>query len=544
MVGRAAGRPAPVERQVQQPVSGDEGVASLSMAPLELLRAVLWNMADGVTVMDRDNRIVLHNPAAARLLDLVPGRLSPAPGMEFRAADGALMPLSALPSVRALSGQALDDEVVAVRLAPDAPDRWFSVTARPLDGPDGIDGALLVFRDVTGARQADASRQALEARVRQAQRMEAIGQLAGGVAHDFNNLLQAITGFVDLARGDLPDPHPARRRLDEAARAAERASALTRQLLLFSRREPAECRVFDLCRTVTEMVQMIRRVIGPHIDLELHAAGGPCCVDGDPGQVEQVLLNLCVNARDALGDGGLIRIETTCDGGAPAGRPGRWGRLTVRDNGPGIPEDIRSRIFEPFFTTKPRGKGTGLGLATAWAIVEQHGGVVELETAPGAGAAFHVWLPAVAERETVPVARPQRAPRGHGETVLLVEDEELVRALALEVLERAGYRVLVARDGDEACALIDGHRGPLDAALIDVMMPKKNGRAVAAHLRRAVPGAAIVMTSGYDGEAAGSPPPGPHALLRKPYGPALLLIAIREALDHAASRPPASSPAH
>ncbi|MGE3274008.1 MAG: ATP-binding protein [Vicinamibacterales bacterium] len=502
--------------------------ASVAVATADLLRAVLAHMTDGVLLMSAANEVLLFNPAAGAMLGISSDEPSRAPRQIWDAA-GTPLHGSRLPSVRAINGECVDEEILRVRVGAEGPDRWLAVTARPL-GSSVPAGAVLVFRDVTAARSAARDRAALELQVRQAQRMEAVGQLAGGVAHDFNNLLQAITGFIDLARADLTREHPATRRLEEAARAAERAASLTRQLLLFSRREPIEPRVFDVCRTAAEMTQMIRRVIGAHIDLELHAAGGPCAVEGDPGQIEQVLLNLCVNARDALVDGGVIRIEVACGDAAPHDRPGRWGRLTVRDTGPGVDPAVLPRIFEPFFTTKPRGQGTGLGLATVWAIAERHGGIVEVQSAAGEGAAFHVWLPLSAAAVPVPPPVTTSVVRGCGERVLLVEDEEQVRALAEEVLRRGGYHPVSARDGEEAVRLVDAAAEPFDAALIDLMLPRRGGRAVASHLSARMPSAAVVLTSGYDGS---DELPGSDAahVLRKPYVPSVLLACLREAID-------------
>ncbi len=402
------------------------------------------------------------------------------------------------------------------------------------DSSGAVTGLASFGRDMTDQRQ-------LEAQYRQSQKMEAVGQLAGGVAHDFNNLLQVITGFASLALDDLPEGAPVRREISEIERAALRATALVRQLLAFRRRQTMERRLIDPNETVGTLLTMLRRVIGEQIELEFLPGADVPPVEADPGQIEQVLVNLCVNARDAMPAGGRITLSTAL---AVIGadflerhswaRPGAFVLLKVSDTGPGIPADVLEHIFEPFFTTKDVGKGTGLGLATVYGIVKQHEGMIEVSTLAESGTTFLVYLPAAdtAGRPEEPghVAAPAR----HADaTILLAEDETLVRSLALRVLEQAGFRVLVAKDGAEAIALVESRGAEIDLAVLDVVMPKASGPQVRARIREIQPGMAVIYCSGYsrqmladsviaDDETAD--------VLRKPYAPRALLDRVRGAL--------------
>ncbi len=392
-------------------------------------------------------------------------------------------------------------------------------------------------------------RRELEERLRQAQKLEAIGRLAGGVAHDFNNMLTAIGGYNTLALERAPDGSPLRADLDEIRKATERAALLTRQLLAFSRKQILQPELLNLNAVILELEAMLRPLIGEDIVLttSLDPALGP--IEADPGQLQQVLMNLVVNARDAMPAGGALVIETA---NAEIGdddatiAAGRYVSLTVRDSGHGIDAATLEQIFEPFFTTKEVGKGTGLGLATVYGIVKQSGGYVVVESEPDRGTAFTVYLPRDAEARTRPDGdeppaeaplteqepEPEPAPvaPAAAETVLLVEDEEVVRRLVRQVLEGAGYRVLEAADGGEAIELArDGH---VDLLLTDLVMPKLGGREVAAELRRALPDLKVIYMSGYaDGGILenGLLQPGTE-LLEKPFAFADLTGRVRRVL--------------
>jgi PAS domain S-box-containing protein len=417
---------------------------------------------------------------------------------------------------------------------------WRQVETRavPVLGADGrVEEWVGVTDDVTETRQ-------MEDQFRQAQKMEAVGRLAGGVAHDFNNLLTVINGYSELVLGGLGRDDPARGLVEEIRRAGDRSAALTRQLLAFSRREVVAPRVLDPNAVVRDLERMLRRVIGEDVRLETDLRADAGQVLADRGQLEQVVLNLAVNARDAMPTGGTLTVAVRpaeVNGrpapGAPAVRPGRYVALTVRDTGCGMTDEVKARVFEPFFTTKGVGRGTGLGLAVVHGVAERAGGGVAVESAPGAGAAFHVYLPRVDDPTPPPKPRSvlAEAPRGT-ETVLLVEDEAAVRALSRAVLEGAGYTVLEAVDGDDVGRALADRRGPLDLVVTDVVMPGAGGSEVAARVRAEYPGVRVLFVSGYtDDEVVryGVERDGVD-FLQKPFTPLVLAHAVRAVLD----RPP------
>ncbi|MCM2256356.1 MAG: response regulator [Vicinamibacteria bacterium] len=388
---------------------------------------------------------------------------------------------------------------------------------------------------------------ALEAQLRQAQKMEAIGQLAGGVAHDFNNILGVITGFAGILLARLPPADPLCRHAQEVANAAQRGAGLTRQLLAFSRQQALAPRVLDLNPVVSGMVAMLRRILGEDVDLLMALAPDVPLVRVDPGQVEQVLLNLAANARDAMPTGGRLTIETADIylGEAYARRhvevrAGPYTMIAVSDSGRGMDEQTQARIFDPFFTTKEPGKGTGLGLATVYGIVKQSGGHISLYSEPGVGTTFKVYLPQVGEEAETAAsveASAELAPTleapGGAETILVVEDEPALRAVIQEVLEDHGYTVLVAADGLEALAVAEAGLPSLDLLLTDVVMPRLNGPDLFARLARSRPSLLCLFMSGYTGHAAlnNGAFPGGHGWLDKPFTPDGLLRKVREALD-------------
>jgi two-component system, cell cycle sensor histidine kinase and response regulator CckA len=393
---------------------------------------------------------------------------------------------------------------------------------------------LAILRDVT-------ERQRLEALLLQSQKMESVGRLAGGVAHDFNNLLGVITGYGDLLLREIGEGHPAHRRVVEIRKAADRAAALTRQLLAFSRKQVMHLRVLDLNAVVDGIEPMLRRLIGEHIQLitVLHPDLGR--VKADPGQLEQVIANLAVNSRDAMARGGKLIIETgnveldeMYAAARPDARPGPHVMLAVSDTGHGMDTATLSHMFEPFFTTKGLGQGTGLGLATVYGIVRQVGGQVMVYSEPGRGTSFKIYLPRMEEAaDEVRVAAPAGpAPRGT-ETVLLVEDEPALRILIDEILLDAGYRVLEAATPDEALALAAAHDGVIHLALTDVVLPSMSGRQMADVVRAARPETRVLFMSGYTDDAIshhGILEPGRH-FMEKPFTSDALLRKVREILD-------------
>ena len=379
----------------------------------------------------------------------------------------------------------------------------------------------------------------LEQQFHQAQKMESIGQLAGGVAHDFNNLLTVITGYsqVMMAKPSLPDAM--RKNLEEIDRAAMRAAALTRQLLAFSRQQVLEPQILDLNGVIEDAAAMLRRVIGENYDLVVRLDPALPQVKADPGQLEQVLMNLVVNARDAMPDGGSVVIETqpvSLDAAYsrdhPGVVPGDYILLAVTDTGVGMDEATRTRIFEPFFTTKPVGRGTGLGLATVFGIVKQSGGTIAVYSEPGRGTAMKIYLPVFqGHAAAAEAAAPAPAAAG-SETVLLVEDEPEVRAYLHEVLLELGYSVLAAGAPAQARALSRTHNGPIHLLLSDVIMPETNGPALAAELRQLRPDMQVLYVSGYPSQAvvASGALHADAAFLHKPFTPAALAAKIRSLL--------------
>jgi PAS domain S-box-containing protein len=354
------------------------------------------------------------------------------------------------------------------------------------------------LRDVT-------DKKALQHQFLQSQKMEAIGRLAGGVAHDFNNMLSAILGFAGIVHSELSEQDPLRSDVAEIVAAAERASSLTRQLLAFSRRQILEPQVLDLTEHIVSMEGMLRRLLGENVELHLGLAQRLGCVRADPAQIEQIVLNLVINARDALPPtGGRITIETAnVELDEEYSRqhlsvaPGEHVLLSVADNGQGMEDSVRERIFEPFFTTKALGKGTGLGLATVFGIVKQSGGHIWLYSEQGRGSTFKVYLPRVQDAATAAKkAGPQARLQGN-ETILLVEDESGVRAFAKRALQREGYVVLEAENGGEALLIAEQHRGHIHLLLTDVVMPRMNGRALADRLLAMRPDLKVIYMSGY-----------------------------------------------
>jgi PAS domain S-box-containing protein len=403
--------------------------------------------------------------------------------------------------------------------------------------------AIAMLEDITPRKQAEDERVRLESQLRQAQKMEAVGQLAGGVAHDFNNLLTAIRGYSEFALNRLGEGNPGLRKdIEEIAKSADRASSLTRQLLAFSRKQLLQPRILQLNDVVSEVDKMLRRLIGEDIEVVTIFGRALGRVKADPGQIEQVLVNLVVNARDAMPDGGKLTIETSnvdVDEELAAAHdgllPGRYVMLAVHDTGHGIDAATKSRLFEPFFTTKEQGKGTGLGLATVYGIVKQSGGYVIVESEPGNGAAFKVFLnrleAGVEEVEGILRIDDER-PRG-SETVLLVEDEEVVRNLVREILEGNGYTVLEARNGAEALELGRQFTSPIHLLVTDVVMPKMSGRELAERLVTIHRETRVLYMSGYtDGAIGQHGVLDPHTeLLQKPFTFEALAQKVRKVLD-------------
>ena len=404
-----------------------------------------------------------------------------------------------------------------------------------VSGEPAVDGAGRVAR-ILGTMQDVTERRYLEGQLREAQKLEAIGRLAGGVAHDFNNLLTVILGFGEGLMLDLPVEDKRRPAAVQIRAAARRAAALTQQLLAFGRRQRLELRELDLNGVLVELREILQRLVGDQVSLVVTPAARHSVVRADRGQKEQVLMNLALNARDAMPDGGTLRIGTRDlepgERGASPAAP--MLELTVGDTGQGMSPEVQAHIFEPFYTTKEVGHGAGLGLASVYGTVTQTGGTIEVESAPGQGSTFRIHLPSMAGAGSAEPAAPAVATvPGGEETVLMVEDEPAVRGLVTEVLRRKGYRVLEAGDGQEALEMARRHAGPLHLLVADIVMPGMGGRDVARRLAAERPGLRVLLISGY-GIEPGDPyggGPGLEAFLQKPFTPAALARRVREILD-------------
>ncbi|MDQ3997137.1 MAG: PAS domain S-box protein [Gemmatimonadota bacterium] len=388
-------------------------------------------------------------------------------------------------------------------------------------------------------------RRRLEDQLRQSQKMEAVGRLAGGVAHDFNNVLTVVKSFSDFLLEDLDKLDPRRSDVEEIAKAADRAAALTRKLLAFSRKQVMRPEPLDLNAVVAGMEKMLERLIGEDVRVVTSLEPGLFPVEADPSSIEQAILNLAVNARDAMPDGGILTIRTKNEmldkaDAAWAIRPGRYAMLSVSDTGHGMDVTTQARVFEPFFTTKPQGQGTGLGLAMVYGIVKQSGGHVWVESKPDEGTTFTVYLPQPSDIDAGAFrAGPRSAGEPHpahargGETILLVDDEEAVRSSARRALERAGYDVIAATDGSDALRLFTEHDGGIHMVVTDVVMPGLSGRELVGRLRIMRPKLRVLFVSGYTEEGVrrqGVLEPG-AAYLEKPFTPERLLRKVREVLD-------------
>jgi signal transduction histidine kinase/ActR/RegA family two-component response regulator len=404
-----------------------------------------------------------------------------------------------------------------------------------LRGIGDVLGTVWVMADVTERKQ-------MEEQLRQAQKMDAVGQLAGGVAHDFNNLLTVITSYGQFLLNALPEQDPRRSDAHQITQAASRAASLTRQLLAFSRRQVLQPQVLDLNEVIGDMERLLRRVISEDIALVTQFEGNIGAVKADRGQIEQVVMNLVVNARDAMSSGGVLAISTrvvhldlTYARRHAGVNPGRHVVFSVRDTGVGMDAATQQRIFEPFFTTKPKGKGTGLGLSTVYGIIRQSGGHIEVRSAPNRGTTFEILLPQVAA--TVPTksehAIGAALPRG-SETVLVVEDEDAVRLIVRRVLEAQGYAIIEARDGNDALRICAQQGDTIDLVLSDVIMPGMGGRELSRLMATSRPTLPILFMSGYndDGELAGVGNDVVGAsVLAKPFTSETLARHVREALD-------------
>ncbi|MCC6900409.1 MAG: response regulator [Polyangiaceae bacterium] len=484
-------------------------------AAQRLFELTLAAAPDGMLVTAPDERIVYANAAAASLF-----------GRDEQSLVGKRWP-------SLLSAPTDGNAAVRRALRPDGSERPVECKVSSMQ-PNGELRSIVVVRDVS-------ERERFEERQRATQRMEAVGKLAGGIAHDFNNVLSAIIGNAEFAKHSLPTDSPAHEDLDELRASADRAAALTRQLLAFSRRQVIEPIRVDLNELSRQTERMLARLLGEDIEIQQVLAADLWSVEVDPSQLEQVLLNLAVNARDAMPKGGKLTIETqnvTLDDDYAREHPevtaGDYVLLGVSDTGTGMSDEVRVRVFEPFFTTKPVGQGTGLGLATVYGIVKQAGGHIWVYSEPGRGTTFKIYLPRVdGGAQTLPGRRPSQRPVGGTERILVVEDEAPVRRLLVRTLNSAGYTVIEAANGADALLKLGSTDGQLDLLVTDVVMPQMGGRELATKVLAKHPDLPVLYLSGYTENAivhhgvldAGL------VFLQKPFTPEELLRRVRDVLD-------------
>ncbi len=503
-------------------------------------RAIFENAPIGVTLLDREKRPLLVNRSLQQMLgyseeELYRLRFTEITHPEDREYDSFLFS-------ELLSGKRDHIQNEKRYFHKDGSIIWGNVGISLIRDNDKESSYIIgMIEDITGKKQAGEEKEKLELELRQSQKMEAVGRLAGGIAHDFNNLLTSITGNTSLALMDLKSTDPFYTTMTEIGEAADRAASLTRQLLAFSRRQIIEPRVVNLNDVIRNLEKMLRRLIGEDIDFITHMDEDLPPVKVDPGQIEQIVINLAVNARDAMPQGGRLTLETSricLDGPENDGKADRGGcagtihaQLTLSDTGIGMKDDVLERAFEPFFTTKPQGKGTGLGLSTVYGLVKLHNGDLELDSVYGKGTTFRIRFPATEERGTALQSKESTDQLPHGEeTILIVEDEPNVRNIAVRILKKLGYTVLSAENGGEALLITEqAEEGDIDLLMTDVIMPKMNGPQLAERLKRISPNLRVLFTSGYTEKEIGQ-----HGVLdesvnfiSKPYSPQTLARKIR-----------------
>jgi two-component system cell cycle sensor histidine kinase/response regulator CckA len=502
-----------------------------------LFSATLSSIADGVLVCDADSRLTFLNPVAESLTGWPRADALGKPAAEVLQVlhEKGREPLEN-PIVRALRERVIigmqEPTLLVSRNGTEVP---VEHSASPVRDDSGeVRGAVLVLRDISKRLQ-------LEEQATHAQKMDAVGRLAGGVAGDFNNVLTVITGYAELLRSEIPSTSPMRRFVDEIIYAGERAAALTRHLLAFSRGATAQQRVLDLNHIVTSMDPMLRRLLGHNVELILLTTPGIGRVKADPAHLEQIIVNLATNSRDAMPRGGKLVIETAnVDVDEPSSqnmgaKPGPYVMLAVSDTGIGMDNETRSRLFEPFFTTKAPGNGSGLGLATVYGAVKQSDGHITVYSQPNCGTIFEIYLPRVKEAVTEPV---RKGSAKGSETILLVDDEEGVRKLVFAVLKSNGYDVMEASNGVSALAAYEKNAHKVDMVLTDVVMPQMSGFELGKQLSERAPELKILYMSGFrDNAIGGVGGDVPRAFLQKPFTPDVLLSKVREVLDTEPSEP-------
>jgi PAS domain S-box-containing protein len=527
-------------RRIARPIAslsaGVRDAASREQEASSMLAAVAESSADAIAGITLDGVVTAWNAGAERML-----------GYSREEMIGTHLSVLAPPGLAGEQQAILDKlrqgqrvEVVEVRrLRKDNTIVDLSYTISPIRDASGVlVGGATVARDMTAVKRAEAERRLLERRLHRSERLESLGQLATGIAHDFNNLLSAIMSYAEFVADETADRPAVQADAQEIQAAAERGARLTRQLLLFSRPETAQLSPLDVNAIMADISNLLSRTIGDHIELNISPVAGLPAIQADRGRVEQVLLNLAINARDAMPDGGIMTIETRLteldDSYAtahPGTSPGHYVELTVTDTGTGMSPDVAARIFEPFFSTKPRGQGTGLGLSTVYSIVTQAGGSIRAESEPGTGTTFHVFFPAALAAAAAAVPDRPAPPAGHtGDTILVVDDQPAVLVAASRILRQHGYATLEAGTYEEAVELASANDFRL--LLTDSLMPHMSGITLAERITEFKPGLAVLYMSGKSQSEAGPAPArkSARAILRKPFTSQALLEAVTAAM--------------
>ncbi len=498
------------------------------------ISSILQSVNEGFVVIDPKYQIVMANRSYGESLGILPdqsiGRYC------YEVSHRVLVPCfeagEECPTRRTfMTGE--PSSSVHRHLSSGGEERFVEIKTYPMNDESGkVTSVIEVINDITEKRN-------LEAQLRNAQKMEAVGQLAGGIAHDFNNILTAIMGYANLLQMKMKDDDPFRKKVDEIDAAAQRAAKLTSSLLAYSRRQLMSPRPVDLNRIITNIKTLLLHLLNEGIELKIVLAGRELMVEADAGQIDQVMMNLATNARDAMPEGGTLTIRTSMDELQEGfiikqgyGSPGLYAHISIEDTGEGIDEKIRERIFDPFFTTKEVGKGTGLGLAMVYGIIRQHDGFIDMSSEVGKGTVFHIYLPIIKKADAVELIPEDLTAPGGSELILLAEDDSMIRKLTVEILTTQGYRVIVAEDGEEAVIKFRENAAAIDMLLLDVMMPKMNGKAAFDKIRQFCPGIPALFISGYPAEvirSRGLLEEGAH-FVYKPISVRELLTKIRDVL--------------
>jgi two-component system, cell cycle sensor histidine kinase and response regulator CckA len=507
------------------------------LASQKMFHLIGENAEDLIAVVDANGKRLYNSPSYGRILGYSPEELKDSSGLDqVHPDDRELVMAAAREAQRTGIGQQLEYRF----RHKDGTWRVLESSASAVRSAKGeIDQLIIVNRDVTERKKSEEALRLKEEQLRQSQKMEAVGRLSGGIAHDFNNLLGVIIGYSDVLEMKLEGNEALRKNVAEIKKAGTRASSLTRQLLAFSRQQVLQPEILDLNLVVNDLTKMLRRLIGEDIEIEIVNEAGLGKVKADHSQIEQVIMNLVVNARDAMPDGGKLTISTSnvalgvdVVGKLPYVQAGPYVQLCVADTGTGMDAETMVHIFEPFFTTKEKGKGTGLGLATVYGVVKQSEGYIFADSSPGKGTTFRVYLPVARGAVTPKIEQaPVRAPRG-SETVLVTEDEDSLRALISDLLEQNGYKVLSATCGANALEVAEKHDGPIHLLLTDVVMPGMGGPALAKNLAVLRPETRILFMSGYiefHSAGASSLPPDTK-ILHKPFSSDTLIREVGAAL--------------